>query len=135
MLSCCLYDFSLKLHLYYILGPRDHPDIVDSFMQLLAQVCFSFLFIHFLFSLFLFLIQFKPIFSFLLTTFFFLLVEYRVSPSVSVEVENKTFSFSSGFAPSPGQCPPLQGSSPAATPSPCRSWCGALGAAAMVTFG
>lgn len=36
------------------LGPRDHPDIVDSFMQLLAQVCFSFLFIHFLFSLFLF---------------------------------------------------------------------------------
>lgn len=33
----------LKFHLYYILGPRDHPDIVDSFMQLLAQVCFSFI--------------------------------------------------------------------------------------------
>lgn len=117
-----MYDFSLKLHLYYILGPRDHPDIVDSFMQLLAQVCFSFLFIHFLFSLFLFLIQFKPIFSFLLTTFIFLLVEYRVSPSVSVEVENKTFSFISGFTPSPGQCPPLQGS--AQLPPPCLAKAG-----------
>lgn len=45
---CCLYIFLLfllflKFHLYYILGPRDHPDIVDSFMQLQAQVCFWFL--------------------------------------------------------------------------------------------
>lgn len=48
LLSCCLYLilillWFLKFHLYYILGPRDHPDIVDSFMQLQAQVCFWFL--------------------------------------------------------------------------------------------
>lgn len=48
LLSCCLYIilillWFLKFHLYYILGPRDHPDIVDSFMQLQAQVCFWFL--------------------------------------------------------------------------------------------
>lgn len=48
LFSCCLYIilillWFLKFHLYYILGPRDHPDIVDSFMQLQAQVCFLFL--------------------------------------------------------------------------------------------
>lgn len=48
LFSCCLYIilillWFLKFHLYYILGPRDHPDIVDSFMQLQAQVCFWFL--------------------------------------------------------------------------------------------
>lgn len=48
LFCCCLYIFLLfllflKFHLYYILGPRDHPDIVDSFMQLQAQVCFWFL--------------------------------------------------------------------------------------------
>lgn len=48
LFSCCLYLilillWFLKFHLYYILGPRDHPDIVDSFMQLQAQVCFWFL--------------------------------------------------------------------------------------------
>lgn len=50
LFCCCLYILFLlffllflKLHLYYILGPRDHPDIVDSFMQLQAQVCFWFL--------------------------------------------------------------------------------------------
>lgn len=60
LLSCCLYIilillWFLKFHLYYILGPRDHPDIVDSFMQLQAQVCFWFLISFTLgFSLFLF---------------------------------------------------------------------------------
>lgn len=60
LFSCCLYIillllWFLKFHLYYILGPRDHPDIVDSFMQLQAQVCFCFLFHSLWVSLSLFL--------------------------------------------------------------------------------
>lgn len=69
LFSCCLYIilillWFLKFHLYYILGPRDHPDIVDSFMQLQAQVCFWFLIsftLGFSLSLFLSFSNFFPV--------------------------------------------------------------------------
>ena len=93
LFSCCLYIIILllwfvKFHLYYILGPRDHPDIVDSFMQLQAQVCFWFL-ISFTLGFLSCKSLLQPVFLFLLSislSFFIWILSRSLSLSLPLTV-------------------------------------------------